>query len=137
MGSGPNEGEVKLASKQQENLHYLGYLPPEKTIPLLRGSDVLIQPSLIEGISSTILEAMACKTTIIATEIEGNKEILEDNRTGILVKNHSDIIDSILKLIDDSRFSQKLVDNAFKEVQKYDWSKIGKKYFSLYQKLTQ
>ena len=124
-----------IITKQRENLHYLGYLPPEKTIPLLRGSDLLIHPSLIEGISSTILEAMACKTAIIATDIGGNKEILTNEKTAILVKNHNDIISSILKLFENSKTRQTLVDNAFQEVQKYDWSVIGKQYFQLYSSL--
>ena len=135
LGSGPNEDEVKLASKQQENLHYLGYLPPAKTIPLLRGSDVLIQPSLIEGISSTILEAMACKTAIIATDVGGNKEILSDKKTALLVKGHDDIIHSIKHLFEDSEYRQTLVDNAFEHVKKYDWSSIGKQYSELYSSL--
>ncbi len=135
LGSGPNEDKVKLAAKQQENLHYLGYLPTEKAIPLLRGSDLLIQPSLIEGISSTILEAMACKTAIIATDIGGNNEILTNEQTAILVKNHNDIISSILKLFEDSKTRKTLVDNAFQQVQKYDWQNVGKQYIQLYSKL--
>ena len=135
VGNGPEEDKVKLASKQQENLHYLGYLPPEKAIPLLRGSDLLIQPSLVEGISSTILEAMACKTAIIATDVGGNNEILTNEKTAILVKNHNDIISSILKLFEDSKIRQTLANNAFQEVQKYDWSVVGKQYFQLYSSL--
>jgi len=135
LGNGPNENEVKLASKQQENLHYLGYLPPEKTIPLLRGSDMLIQPSLIEGISSTILEAMACKTAIIATNVGGNKEILTDKKTALLVKGHDDIIPSIKHLFEDSEYRQTLAENAFEQVRKYDWSSIGKQYSELYSSL--
>ena len=135
VGNGPEENKVKLASKQQENLHYLGYLPPEKAIPLLRGSDLLIQPSLVEGISSTILEAMACKTAIIATDVGGNNEILTNEKTAILVKNHNDIISSILKLFEDSKIRQTLANNAFQEVQQYDWSIVGKQYFQLYSSL--
>ncbi len=135
IGSGPNEDKVKLASKKQENLHYLGYLPPEKTISLLRGSDMLIQPSLIEGISSTILEAMACKTAIIATNVGGNKEILSDKKTALLVKGHDDIIHSIKHLFENSDYRQTLANNAFEHVKKYDWSSIGKQYSELYSSL--
>ena len=135
VGNGPEENKVKLASKQQENLHYLGYLPPEKTIPLLRGSDVLIQPSLIEGISSTILEAMACKTAIIATDIGGNKELLTNRKTGILVENHNEILRSVNELFSDITFQESIVQNALSEVQKYDWQNVGKQYLQLYSKL--
>jgi glycosyltransferase involved in cell wall biosynthesis len=135
VGNGPEENNVKTASKQ-ENIHYLGYLPPEQTIPLIRGSDILIQPSLIEGISTSILEAMACKTAIIATNVGGNKEIISDKNTGILVEKHSEILESILELFSNSQLEESIIQNAFAEVQKYNWQKIGKQYLQLYSSLS-
>ena len=85
LGSGPKENLIKNIKKS--NVNYLGYLPKNETISLIRGSDILIQPSLIEGVSSTILEAMACKVPIITTNVGGNKEIIEHNKNGIIQKN--------------------------------------------------
>ncbi len=135
VGNGPEEEKVELASKQ-DNIHYLGYLPPEQTIPLVRGSDILIQPSLIEGISTSILEAMACKTAIIATNVGGNKEILSDHNTGILIQNHSEILETIKELYSNSQLRESIIQNAFTEVQKYDWKNVGKQYFELYSSLS-
>ncbi len=137
LGSGPEEQRVKEATKLRTNVHFLGYQPREKTIPLIRGSDILIQPSIIEGISSTILEAMACKTPVIATMVGGNKEILEHNKTGILVKSDSSaqIIEEIFNLISDKEKKTNLTDKAFNEVQKYDWSKVGNLYLDIYKSL--
>ncbi len=135
VGNGPEEEKVELASKQ-DNIHYLGYLPPEQTIPLVRGSDILIQPSLIEGISTSILEAMACKTAIIATNVGGNKEILSDHNTGILIQNHSEILGSVNELFSDIKLRDSIVRNAINEVEKYDWKNIGKQYFKLYSSLS-
>ncbi len=135
VGNGPEEDKVKLASKQ-ENIHYLGYLPPEQTIPLIRGSDILIQPSLIEGISTSILEAMACNTAIIATNVGGNKELLTNRKTAILVENHNEILESVHELFSDATFQESIVQNALSEVQKYDWQNVGKQYFKLYSSLS-
>ena len=135
IGNGPEEETVKQASKQ-ENIHYLGYLPPEQTIPLVRGSDILIQPSLIEGISTSILEAMACQTVIIATNVGGNKEILSDQTTGILIQNHSEILKTLDELYSDPQLRESIIKNAFNEVQKYDWKNVGKQYFELYSSLS-
>jgi len=51
----------------------------------LRAIDVLCLPSLAEGISNAILEAMACGVPVIATDVGGNRELVEDGVTGILV----------------------------------------------------
>ena len=137
LGSGPEEERVKEATKTIPNLHFLGYQPREITIPLIRGSDILIQPSIIEGISSTILEAMACRTPVIATRTGGNKEILEHNKTGILVQSESsdEMIEEILNLISDKKKGKSLTEEAFDQVKKYDWSNVGRLYLNIYNSL--
>ena len=135
IGNGPEEDKVKLASEHQKNIHYFGYLPSKQTIPLIRGSDILIQPSLLEGISTSILEAMACKTAIIATNVGGNKEILVNRKTSILIENHNEILESVNNLLSDVSFRDSLIQNAIKEVQKYDWQNVGKQYLVLYNSL--
>lgn len=83
----------------RSNIHYLGYVPKDETISLIRGSDILIQPSLFEGISSSIL-AMACRVPVITTNVGGNKEIIEHNKTGILLETNSSekLLEEILYL---------------------------------------
>ena len=137
LGDGPEKNKVSALAKSKTNIHYLGYQPKEKTIPLIRGSDALIQPSIVEGISSTILEAMACKTPIIATEVGGNKELLENNKTGILVEPDSceKFLDKIQELFADKKRAKKIGENAFSKVQQYDWSNVGKEYLKIYSSL--
>ena len=52
---------------------------------ILRGLDCFVLPSLAEGISNTILEAMASGLPVIATAVGGNPELVEAGRTGELV----------------------------------------------------
>jgi glycosyltransferase involved in cell wall biosynthesis len=51
----------------------------------LREFDVFVLPSLKEGISNTILEAMACELPVIATAVGGNPELVVDGETGFLI----------------------------------------------------
>ena len=135
LGSGPQENLLKKLKKQ--NIHYLGYLPKDQTIPLIRGSDILIQPSVVEGISSTILEAMACKVPIIATNVGGNTEIIHHQQTGILIEpnNPRILLDEIIKLFADNAKKEQIISQAFMEVKKYDWSHVGQLYLDLYEKI--
>ena len=52
---------------------------------MLKGLDVFVLPSRNEGISNTILEAMACALPVVATDVGGNAELVEDGRTGAIV----------------------------------------------------
>jgi glycosyltransferase involved in cell wall biosynthesis len=53
---------------------------------LLRIFDVFVLPSKNEGISNTILEAMATAVPVVVTNVGGNQELVEDGSTGFLVK---------------------------------------------------
>ena len=65
----------------------LAWLPGERQdVPeVMRGLDCFVLPSLAEGISNTILEAMASGLPVIATRVGGNPELVDDARTGVLV----------------------------------------------------
>jgi len=136
VGNGPEENFVLESIKNHKNIHYLGYQPKEKTIPLIRGSKLLIQPSLAEGISSTLLESMACNTPVIATKVGGNIELF-NNDTGILIEpeNPEELLNEIISTIDNKEKLEKISKLAFYEVQSYDWAHVGQKYLDLYKEL--
>ena len=138
VGSGPEEPQVQDTVKKYSNVHYLGYQSKENTIKLIRGSDILIQPSIMEGgTSSTLLEAMVCKTPIISTSVGGNKETIIHMETAYVVKPNtpSEIIDAIEYLFSNTDKGKTLSNIAFEIVTNYDWDYIGQKYTDIYQKV--
>jgi glycosyltransferase involved in cell wall biosynthesis len=140
LGTGPEEPKVRNLAESYSNIHYLGYLPKEKTIPLIRGSDILIQPSLMEGsISSTLIEAMACKTPIITTNAGANKESFEHMKTAYMINSNSpnQIIDAINFLFANKKIRNQLSEEAFVMAKNYDWSQIGKRHLEIYENLLQ
>ncbi len=85
VGDGPQRADLEqfAVSHGLKHTHFLG---TKSDIPrYLQAFDIFVQTSLAEGISNSILEAMACGLPIIATRVGGNSEILEDNRTATLV----------------------------------------------------
>ena len=138
IGDGPEKEKVAKLAENQSNIHYLGVKPKTQTIELILGSDIMLQPSLLEaGTSTSILEAMACHTTVIATPIGGNKEAIRHLKTGILVKTHSpkEILENILELFNNYQLKKEITQNAFEEVKKFDWGNIGKMYLNIYRQL--
>jgi glycosyltransferase involved in cell wall biosynthesis len=135
LGSGPEESKVKDMTKTFPNLHFLGYQSKENTIKLIRGSDILIQPSIMEGgTSSTLLEAMACKTPIIATSVDGNKDTIIHMKTAYVVasNNPPQISDAVDYLFNNPEKQKMIINNAYDLISDYDWRHIGQKYLDVY-----
>tara|TARA_B110000014_G_scaffold144782_1_gene100614 strand:- start:444 stop:1460 length:1017 start_codon:yes stop_codon:yes gene_type:complete len=135
LGSGPEESKVREKAKLFSNVHFLGYQSKENTIKLIRGSDIIVQPSLMEGgTSSSILEAMACKTAIIATSIDGNKETIFHMETAYTVSpnNPVEINTAVNYLFENPQKQKIIIDNAYNLVLKYDWEQVGQKYLDIY-----
>ncbi len=86
IGEGPLREEAKRLLRLANSEH-LAWLPGERAdIPeLMREFDLFVLPSLREGISNTILEAMASGLPVVATRVGGNPELVEEGETGMLV----------------------------------------------------
>lgn len=76
VGSGPLEASLKLFY-DDDNILWLGYVADvQRRIDLLRGADGFILPSFVEGLSLSLLEAMACGTACVATDAGADGEVL-------------------------------------------------------------
>jgi glycosyltransferase involved in cell wall biosynthesis len=80
---------------------------------------------------------MACKTAIVASNVGGNLELIQDQESGILVEptNPEMFCEKIIELISDKSLRNKLSTLSYENVKKYDWNIIGKQYLELYNSL--
>lgn len=86
VGEGPLRAPCQ-ALLDAAGLSELAWLPGERAdVPeVMRGLNCFVLPSLGEGISNTILEAMATGLPVVATQVGGNAELVDNGRTGIIV----------------------------------------------------
>jgi glycosyltransferase involved in cell wall biosynthesis len=84
VGSGPLESSLKTFYAES-NVVWLGFVASEeRRIEILRGADCFILPSLVEGLSLSLLEAMACGTACVATDAGADGEVL-DQGAGVIL----------------------------------------------------
>ncbi|MEM9949344.1 MAG: glycosyltransferase family 4 protein [Cyanobacteria bacterium P01_D01_bin.36] len=84
VGSGPLEASLK-AFYADSSIIWLGFVAnEERRIKILRGADCFILPSLVEGLSLSLLEAMACGTACVATDAGADGEVL-DQGAGVIL----------------------------------------------------
>ena len=78
VGSGPLTPSLMSTYGEDLGVVWTGFVADEQTrIQILRGSDVFILPSLVEGLSLSLLEAMACGLACVATDAGADGEVLE------------------------------------------------------------
>ncbi|MBE9241575.1 glycosyltransferase family 4 protein [Synechocystis salina] len=86
VGDGILKSTLQTHYGPEMGVHWLGFVADELTrIQLLRAADAFILPSLVEGLSLSLLEAMACGTACLATDAGADGEVLE-NGAGIVLK---------------------------------------------------
>lgn len=85
VGDGPLAPSLQAYAGPEHNVIWLGYVADEqRRIEILRGADVFILPSLVEGLSLSLLEAMACGLACIATDVGADGEVLQDGAGVVL-----------------------------------------------------
>ena len=110
----------------------------EDTTDYLIASDIFVLPSIAEGMSNSLLEAMAAGCAIIASDIAPNKELIIDNFNGLLFKvgNELALSEKLIALLSNQLLCEKLGKTAKQTaIERYSIDKVADKYIQLYHEL--
>lgn len=137
IGDGSERANLENLSKQlglKKNIQFLGQTENNKIPEYLSTADCFVLPSISEGFGIVILEAMAARVPVIATKVGGILDIIENNKTGILVEseNSKEISEALLKLYSQPETANQLADNALHGLNKYNWKSIAEKVYDIY-----
>ncbi|WP_168157442.1 glycosyltransferase family 4 protein [Erythrobacter sp. QSSC1-22B] len=87
VGDGPLRDEIEARLAQFEwadRVRLYGALPEQKTLQKIAESDILVLPSLMEGLPVVLMEAMALRKPVIASHVAGIPELVDDGNNGLL-----------------------------------------------------
>ena len=111
VGEGPLQSpmiEWVVEHRLNSNIHFAGWRPdvPE----LLKAADVLVLPSLWEGMPNIVLESMAAGLPVVVSRVEGTEELIRDGESGLLATPGSaeELERQVEKVLIDREFSAKL-----------------------------
>jgi glycosyltransferase involved in cell wall biosynthesis len=135
-GEGKLQNQMKDLARQigvEQSVRWAGF---RKDIPrLLAGIDIYVQPSINEGLSLSLMEAMAAKKAVIATNVGGTKEIIQNGINGLLIPPGSveALCDTLLNMIRSQELCQALSEKAYCTAQEYfDLRKNVEGYYQQY-----
>ena len=133
-------GELEVALKERAeqlvigaHIHFLGM---RQDVPrLLSVLDAFVLPSLSEGLSLALLEAMASGKPVVATRVGGNPELIDHGRTGFLVQpeDAKDLAANLVKLLCDPGMMQEFGRQGVERVrQHFSMGQMVDRYRNLY-----
>jgi glycosyltransferase involved in cell wall biosynthesis len=101
-GTGEDEAALRAHARDHgvaERVHFLGQVGHASLAPLLSAADVMVLPSSSEGLANVWVEALACGTPIVVTDIGGAREIVHDDSAGRIVARDAAAIAAAVSVI--------------------------------------
>jgi len=138
-GDGTEKGYLKSLAAGlgiNTNIHFLGSIQPDGIPQLMYDYHLLVFPSYREGRPNVVLEAMAAALPVLATDIEGTRELIQHGQTGWLVPSGD--VDALSGALDDLIGGKRdlaaagLAGRKWMQEQGLTWDKTAKLYRHLY-----
>jgi glycosyltransferase involved in cell wall biosynthesis len=138
VGGGENEAffkELVIKYNLQDIINFTGNISDQKLLmDYYKKADILILPSLSEGMPTVILEAMYLGIPVIASDIPGIKDHFKDTAILVDVCNEVALAQSLINLIRNRELQRKMSLSGKELVlKKYTWELLSKKYEDLYE----
>lgn len=136
VGDGPLEGWYRtLARASGAEVRFLGSLPAREIPRAYRTADLFVAPSTgQESFGIVHLEAMACGVPIVASDIEGYREVLDAGREAVLFPNRDPaaLADAAVRVLQEPRLARSMAAAGRAKAERHAWSGIARELEALY-----
>jgi len=139
LGEGPEESSLKNLTRRlgiRDVVSFLGRM--DNVVEYMQAADLFVLPSVSEGLSNSLLEAMACGLAVVTADIGGNNEVVRHLKNGILVKprDSKQLAKALLMVLSDTELAERLGEEARKTIgEGYSLESVAKQYIRLYESL--
>lgn len=123
--------EIRATKRKDENLLF----PDRELVEIYKSADIFVLPTIIEGRSNVIAEAMAAGLPVVSTDVPGVRDMIDDKTTGLLSKKDDieGMVRNIEELLNDQDLHRNIKRSALSETEDLDWSKIADRYIEAYE----
>jgi glycosyltransferase involved in cell wall biosynthesis len=95
---------------------------------LLTGAEALVFPTLYEGFGFPLLEAMACGTPVLTSNVSSLPEVAGDAALLVDPLDDESIADGIERLLGDAAYRQRLIEAGKRRVERFTWDASARKH---------
>ncbi len=127
-GTAATRMRSRAASRRHgETVRFLGFVPDDEKVEWLRRAAVVVQPSHKEGFGLTVLEANACGTPVVASDVPGLRDSVRHDQTGLLVPV-GDVVAfarALVRLLEDPVLRARLGSSGAAWSQAFSWDAVS------------
>jgi glycosyltransferase involved in cell wall biosynthesis len=136
VGDGEEKPALEALAKEcgvSERVKFFGAVPHGELKKYYGLADIFCLPSLNEGMSNTVLEALAAGLPIVATVTGGTEELVTDGVNGCFVKQRSpeDLAEKLSTLLADEKMRRRMGESSRKRAEEMSWTRVAKKFLEL------
>ncbi len=137
LGEGTLAHELKFeATARDVTLQLRGWASREDVLRALQRASTLVFPSLWdEPLSRVLLEALALGTPVAAMDTGGTREILENEKSGLVVRDEAGLAEAIARLAQDDRLRERIRDGALQRARAFSPEILVPRYEAVYKTL--
>lgn len=133
VGDGNLKGRLKdISNKNKVNVKFLGKIDHSKINNLLQKADIFCLPSLNEGMSNSILEAMACGLPIITTNVGGSQELINGNGFVLNKESSEELKEAIEKYLKNPKLLKIHGNKSRLLAERMSWENVAGEYLKEY-----
>jgi glycosyltransferase involved in cell wall biosynthesis len=123
----------------EDLVKFSGIIDRENLPKIYGSSEVLVQPSTLEGFSIVLIEAMSAGLPVVASETQGMKELINEGKNGLLFRPGSfrEMAYKIGLLLRDETLRKTVIENGYKTVENFTVDRMVGRTESLYQSLVE
>lgn len=122
-------------SKFKNSIITPGFVNDQDLPIIYQNAEAFIFPSFYEGFGLGPLEAMACGTPVISSNLSCMPEILGDAAQYFNPHNITDVVDKIYQTLTKTNLRKKMIAKGFRQIKKYSWAKMAKETLEVYQEI--
>lgn len=130
-----NREIMQEIEKNREYIRYLGFVSDSELAHIYNLATVFIYPSLYEGFGLPPLEAMACGTPVIVSNVSSLPEVCGDAAIYIEPTDHIDIKNKILVIAKDEKLREELSQKSKAQAAFFSWEKSAIEHFEVFEKV--